>query len=239
MPTTQSTRIRLQGTVGTPPGLVGKQRFVLLNAEGKGLLIHANNKQPSPPLGSSIEISGTLTYINDEPYLNMYSEDRWHIRSNDLPSPEPQVLDLTSTDPEKNWSLVELIARVSSSKQASATIVVDDLDITVAIPRSLNYRADRLKKGDLVRIRGVVDISGDIPHLYPRTASEIVLVEAAKTLAPVAPTQTNSLPPWAPISAASTTIVGGYSWRRLQKRREQKRLEEQLEHAVKQLSSTS
>lgn len=239
MPKNQSPRVRVQGIVGTPPGLIGKQRFVLLNTEGRGLLIHANNKQPSPPLHALVEISGSIIRNDDGIYLSMHNDDRWNKKTGTAQPPEPQIINLGNTDPEKNWGLVELVGTVNASSRASAKIVVEDTDIDINIPRSLNYRAERLKKGDVIRIRGVIDINREIPKLYPRQATEITLLEHALHPATHSNTTNNTVPPWLPLGAASTTIAGGYGWKRLQKWREQKHLEEQLENAVKQLSQSS
>lgn len=231
-------RVYLRGTVGTPPEFVGKRRFILLNHEGRGLLIQSNGKQPSPALGTSVEVSGTLITDDDGTHLAMRAQDSWRALPQPLPTPPITTVNLEHMGGEQNWSLVELEGEVKESKPGRLTITVEDLDIQVYIHRSLPYRATRFEKHDVVHIRGVIDLTQETPRAYPRLTEEIYLVK--RTALPVSTAQTHhSLPPWAPVSAAGTTIATAYSLRRLRAWYAQKQLNARLTMAVKELSSPS
>ncbi len=233
-------RVHLHGVVGTAPNLVAKRRFVLLSENGTGLLVYGSTQQPSPPLGSSIDIHGTLITNDDGVHLEMRTNDRWTPAASLLPVPQVSPIDILSATPEQAWSLVELVGRVQTRNTTNIHIEVDDTEITVLLPRLLGYRPQRLQKGDLVRIRGVLDTRGNTLELYPRTVEDIILVERVNS----SPTSTvpaiarhSSLPPWAPIGAAATTIAAGYGFLRWRTWYKQRQLQRQLTLAIDHLPS--
>jgi hypothetical protein len=231
-------RVLLHGTVGTPPNLIAKRRFVLLNADGTGLLVYGSTSQASPPMGSSITIHGTLVTNDDGTHLEMRTRDRWEFAKTTLPPPKTNSVDLLSVESSQAWSLTEFTGRVLSRGTTSARIETSDMELTIALPAVLGYRAQRLQVGDTIRVRGVLDVRSATPRLYPRTPDEITILvpkaNAASISTPV--TQTN-LPPWAPIGAAAATIAGGYGFMRWRTWHKQKQLERQLTLAIDQLSS--
>ncbi len=234
---TTAPRVTLHGVVGTPINIVGSRKFILLNADGRGLLVHTNGLQPSPAFGASIDITGTLITNDQGTRLEMRTADRWQASKELFPIPQTTTLDLLEANLEDIWSLIEVTGKVQSTTKSRITLNLDDTDVTVVIHASLNYRAERLEKGDTVRIRGVVDITRSPAYLYPRAADDITIIQRAQVASTTVPVTKNSLPPWAPIGAAGTTIATGYSIKRWRKWYEQKRLERQLSVSIERLSS--
>lgn len=231
-------RVLLHGTVGTPANLIAKRRFVLLNADGTGLLVYGSTSQPSPPLGSSIAIYGMLVTNDDGTHLEMRSRDRWELTKNPLPSPKTTYVDLLSVEPSQAWSLTEFTGRVLTRGTTSARIETAEMELTIALPAILGYRAQRLQVGDVIRVRGVLDLRGATPQLYPRTPDEITMVESkANVAAASTPIKHANLPPWAPMGAATATIAGGYGFMRWRAWYKQKQLKRQLTLAIETLPS--
>lgn len=228
----------LHGMVGTPPNLIAKRQFILLNRAGKGLLIRLNGRQPSPNLGQHIDITGSLVTNDDGPHLEMRARDTWRPSSLKIDDPTPTA-DALATDAERGWNLVDVTGVVESRSGSTVHLTVGDDEVIAIIPAALGYRPARLLVGDHVRMMGVLDTTREPARLHPRLANEITLVESATRATHQTSARTHdSLPPWVPVTAASVTVAAGYGLRRLRTWYEERRLAQQLATAVEQLSSS-
>ncbi len=238
-----SPRVHLHGIVGTPAGLIAKRRFVLLNADGTGLLVYGTNTQPSPPFGSSIDVFGSLITNDDGIHLEMRSKDVWRITSTTSSAPRPAIIDLSLIETEDAWSLVEVRGRIETRGTTNVHMTLEDTDedVVVALPRQIGYRPQRLQKGDLVRIRGILDVRNTTIQLHPRTLEDITLIEHAATSssATTASTRHTNLPPWTPPVVAGSTIAAGYGFSRLRSWYKQRQLARQLTLAIDRLPASS
>lgn len=236
----QTPRVVLHGIVGTPPNLIAKRRFVLLNTEGKGILVYLSGSQPSPALGQRINITGSLITNDDGTHLEMRARDRWQPSTLKIEDPKPALLDSLEEDAEPLWRLVDVTGRVESRSGSTIHLMVDTTEVVAVIPASLGYRSARLTIGTQIHLLGLLDTSAYPARLHPRLASDITIVERTTSPSNNLLTNThNSLPPWVPVSAAGATVAAGYGLRRLRKWYEEKRLAQQLSTAIEQLSSPS
>ena len=89
------------------------------------------------------------------------------------------------------------------------------MPITAKIRPVTGYRAERLSKGDTIRITGIIDTRGEEPLLYPRQTSEIDIIAHAK-LAPAGVAKT-VWPAWTPFGAAGMTIAATEGYKRLRR----------------------
>lgn len=218
-------RVTLEGTVGTIPGILSKNQFTIHTPDGRGLLIHGSNKQTSPPFGTKIRLTGTLHLNDDGLSLSMLTKDKW-TQLDGKESVEPRIVDLLAPSQEDVWSVIQVTGTVTNSGSGKATLELGGMPITVKIRPTVGYRAERLLKGDTIRITGIVDTRGEDPILYPRQASEIEMIAHAK-LASATSTNQTSLPAWTPFGAAGITmaVTEGYKrMRRLTKDRKLKKL---------------
>ena len=222
-------RVALEGTVGTPSRLVSGHTFVLLNQQGRGLLVRVPTAQKLPSFGSAIRVTGSLKFdTRDLPYLSMAKDDGWSLIRKILPSPQPKsdVL-LEAPSAEDVWALVATSGTVISVSGKTIMLATDGADVSVRIRPGVAYRAARLKTGDTIRVTGLLDTSGDVPAILPRMSDEIELVAHApiknETVGQTTPAQQSTLPGWMPFGAAALAVgaiqgmktVGG----RLKKRR--------------------
>ncbi len=236
----QTPRVVLHGIVGTPPNLIAKRRFVLLNTEGKGILVYLSGSQPSPTLGQRINITGSLVINDDGTHLEMRARDRWQPSTLKIEDPKPTLLDSLEEDAKPLWRLVEVTGLVESRSGSTIHLMVDTTEVVAVIPTSLGYRSARLAIGTQIHLLGLLDTSAHPARLHPRLASDITIVERTTSPSNNLLTNThNSLPPWIPVSAAGATVAAGYGLRRLRKWYEEKRLAQQLSTAIEQLSSPS
>lgn len=231
------TRVSLVGIVANLPKLIGAQKFVIQNPDGRGLLVESNTKQPSPDYQTVIEVTGTLTINDNGISLRMLSADRWRL----IPATEHDVtlrtVDLTAPAKEDAWSLIEVTGTVRSVQKTFVQVDTEDASLRLVIRPAVKYRPERLEEGDIIKVKGILDTRGDTPSLYPRTANEIQLIEHVKKVTKNPP-PTSSFPAWAPFGAAGATIAVTHGVKRLKKLREKKRLATLLAQATKNLTQS-
>jgi len=210
-----NTLIELSGVVGSTPGLLAKHQFVLLAPNGRGLYVRASNKQPSPPFGTKVHITGTLMNNDNGFYIRMGTHDRWSEAPGNTTVKVRQT-DLTNLDIEDDWSVVQITGHVIESSKTKALIDTGGGLVEVNFSKLTNYRAERLNVQDEMRITGLLDMSGSDLKLYPRDASEIEILSHA-TLAPAEEETTPGFPGWLPFGAAGLTIAVTEGAKRLRK----------------------
>jgi hypothetical protein len=81
------------------------------------------------------------------------------------------------------------------------------LDVDTKIKPGVAFRASRLTKGDTIKVRGVLDISNDVPAVLPRTADEIELIShAPETFSAATNQEEQGIPGWTPFGAAALAV---------------------------------
>ncbi|MFH1077722.1 MAG: lamin tail domain-containing protein [Patescibacteria group bacterium] len=227
--TYRGIRVTLQGTVGSPSGLLTGHGFVLLAPDGRGLLVRVPTAKKLPALGEMVQVTGTLQFDDlDTPSLKLGTKDGWTVLTGLSIQVTTRTVDLLAPGDEDRWSLVAATGDVVRIQSGNVTIRVDGSDVVVAIKKAVDYRASRLTAGDTIRVTGLLDLSQDTPRIVPRTAEEIELVGHAAP-ASVASAVKDALPGWTPFGAAGLAIAGTEGVKQLRERRKRKSLERMLE----------
>ncbi len=201
-------RVKLKGQVGSAARLLTGRAFVLLNPEGRGLLVKVPSGKKMPTLNSSLEVTGTLKFDTyDFPYLTLTKNDRLtELKSATTSS----IREVTWWAPalEDAWSLVAATGTVQAVSGSTISLLVDDTEVDLKIKSGVNYRASRLKKGDLIGVTGLLDMTSQRPAILPRQADEINLISyAPKSIQQASePTKPSGLPGWTPFGAALGAI---------------------------------
>lgn len=224
-----NVRIAISGTVATKPGILNKNHYVLLSPDGHGLYVRGSSKQPTPPMGSVVRVTGTLTLNDDGLSLGVGSKDAWQQLNTPIADPKPRVVDFLAPSLEDGWSLVEVQGTIRETKTTSALLDLGDALVGVTIKAASGYRASRLKEGDTVRVAGLVDPRGEEPAIVIRAAQDVEILSHA-TLAP-ATDPPKSLPLWMPFGAAGITVAASEGYKRLKRLRERTRVEALVEKA--------
>jgi hypothetical protein len=216
-------RVKLQGLVGSTVGIFGKQRFVLLAPDGRGLLVKATTQQPSPLLGQTIEVTGLL-FANDEGVqLQMETGDQWKPVERAATS-TTRLVDWNAPGIEDQWSYTKLTGLVVDSRSSSITIEANIGEVTIPIKTVLGYRAQRIRAGDTIEVLGIFDGRSGAWKIQPSRASDIVLLKHPESEQKAAGTSPSSTPlPWNAIGIAIGSIGAVEGIRRwLEKRRTSK-----------------
>ena len=202
-------RVLLRGTVGTPPRHVTGRGFILLNDDGRGLLVHLPSNRKLPEVGNYISISGTIKFNTHElPYLSVASNDR--VLNLGKPEVQPKIRSIAfyAASYEDAYSMVSVSGTVQSVSGSTINIIADNTDVQIKIKPGVKYRASRLKKGDEIAVTGILDITGDQPAIWPRSANEINLFKHAQieNLENASVASAHNLPGWTPFGAAAIAI---------------------------------
>jgi hypothetical protein len=71
-------KVKLTGTVGTPPGLLANRSFILFSADGRGLEVRVPSSKKLPEAGLTLDVIGTLAFSAEGfPYLRVAANESW------------------------------------------------------------------------------------------------------------------------------------------------------------------
>jgi len=200
-------RLLLRGTVGTLPRHVSGRGFILLNHDGRGLLVRVPSYKKIPEFGSFIAVTGSLKFDTRElPYLSLTKNDSWNEETSEAVTPSVRKISLLSPTMEDAWSLVQATGTVNSVSGNTVNLIVDNIDVDMTIKPGVEYRASRLKKGDVINVTGILDISNDRATILPRYANEITLIAHAQESLTTTSKQTQGIPGWTPFGAAAIAV---------------------------------
>lgn len=201
-------RVKLRGLVGTPAQLLTSRAFILLNQDGRGLMVKVPTDRKMPDYGSVLEVIGTLKFdSHDLPYLSVSTKDEWQTLNQERPDIKFHNSALFAPSAEDAWGLVNVTGTILEVKTSSFSILIDEIEVQVKIRPGVNYRAKRLIKEDLVNVTGILDISGETATILPRSADEIQLMShPVKKEMSATTTPKNGVPGWTPFGAAIGAI---------------------------------
>lgn len=220
----QGVRVRLRGRVASQTNFLGAHTFVVLNEDGRGLLVKGTSKHPSPALGTWIDLMGTVVWNDTGLSVKQAAADTWEpyaLGSTSSSDPFPtRTVDLFAPAQEEAWSLVRVEGRVSAVQKSSFDLDVGDVSLRVRLASRLGYRAQRLQVGDTVVVQGLLDLRPEEPTLLPQTIESIEIVKRAVPPAPAAKAPVEQ--PWLPVGAAAGTLALSEGWRRFNAYRKQR-----------------
>lgn len=220
-------RVSLRGTVASPPGLLTGHGFVLMSADGRGLLIRVPTSKKLPDMGDTVVVDGTLVFSdNGTPSLKLNKNDGWSASTGTAAAEAPRIVDLVVPGAEDAWSLVQVTGTVTGVKGSVVTLNLEDADIAIAIRPVTKFRTARLAVGDVVRVRGLLDLTLQEPRILPRVSDDIELIRHA---APKTAETPRALPGWTPFGAAGIAIAGTEGAKRLRQKQKQRALEKILQ----------
>ncbi len=224
-------RVRLQGFVGTPPGLLSKHAFVLQSPDGRGLLIQLPTTAKLPEQGVSVVVTGTLHFDNrNTPYLQLGTKDQWTkvTGANATDTPTFRPVDVTAPGSEDAWSLMHVTGTVQEIHGSVVHLDLGDAELDILFKPLIGYRVKRLTVGDELTVSGVLDTTTELPRLVPRSNTEIAIIgHKAVTVASTTSTK-NPLSDYAPIGAAAGAIATTEGVKQWHRRRKQRQLERKL-----------
>lgn len=214
-------RVRLQGVAGSPARLLASRAFVLLSQEGRGLLVKVPSGLRMPTIGSPLEVTGTLKFdTHDFPYLTLTKNDRITELKKSTTSFPREIIWLAPAM-EDAWSLVSATGTVQAVSGSTVNLLVDDAEVDLKIKSGVAYRTSRLKKGDVITVTGILDMTSQRPAILPRAAEEIILLTHAPASVQQATEQpkASGLPGWTPFGAALGAIGAVEGVKKLRKKK--------------------
>ncbi len=221
----QGIRVRLRGRVASQTNFLGAHTFVIVNEDGRGLLVKGTSKHPSPAFGTWIDLTGTVVWNDSGLSIKQAAADQWEpwlmgsaSSSDAFPT---RTVDLLAPSQEEAWSLVRVEGKISAVQKTSFDLDVGDASVRVRLVSRLGYRAQRLQTGDTVAVQGLLDLRGEAPTIVPQALEGIGIIARA---IPPAPTPKSPVEqPWMPVGAAAGTLALSEGWRRFHAYRKQRR----------------
>lgn len=234
----QGVRVRIMGRVASQKGVIAANRYVLINADGRGLIVHATTKLPSPPQGTIIEVTGTITLNDEGLWLKQSTTDQWHAQTMTDEEKKAAIptrnVNLVAPAQEDAWSNLTVEGKVTAVQKTSFDLDLDSGTIRVRVSSKLGYRTQRLQVGDTVSVQGLLDLRAEDPLIVPQTVDAIQIL----TRANLAGTTTGAgakAPvsyPWLPVGAAASTLGLSEGFRRLRDRQKRRREEASFQALV-------
>lgn len=218
-----SYRVRLTGTVGTAPRMVSKNQFVLLNPDGRGLLVQKLSTQSTPPYKTMISVTGNLVVNDDGLSLHMTKKDTWKQETTSTEDliPEPRPVNLTAPAQEDAWSYLQVEGIVKDIHPTRVTIDLESgILLEVSLKQTLGYRVSRLHKGDTIRVQGILDLRTEHPLLLPQKPDDIEILSEAPAAAATKASDPGPIP-WLPFGAAGTSVALTHSYHWLKNRKKE------------------
>ncbi len=213
----QGIRVRITGMVASTRKLIGAHKFVLLNSDGKGLLVHAKTTSPSPERGQHIQLTGVITWNDEGVWLKQQAQDTWELTTRDADDVHAEFAlhpaSLDEPGQEDAWSHIEVEGKVTEVQSGSFDIETEDgIPLRIRLPKLLGYRAGRLESRDTVRVRGLLDTRGTEPVLLPQVIEDIQIIERAPLPAQQEPRPAQA--PWLPVGVVAGTLAASETFRR-------------------------
>ncbi len=223
-------QVQLRGTVGTPPGLLTGNAFVLLAPDGQGIKVAIPTSKILPAFGSSLAVTGVLRFNNlGYPSLQMGAKDKWTVLASSPQNVSPRLVDLISPNADDAWSLISVTGTVKQVKDQTVILDLGDMEISMIIRPPVDYRAKRLIQGDIVTVKGVLEFSSqNDPRILPRSSDEIVLVSHAEPKQTAMNQTSTSVPNWLPLGAAAGAVVITEGAKKMHRRRKRQLLEKKV-----------
>ena len=238
----QGMRVRVRGRVASAKNMVGTHRFVIINPDGRGLIIHANGKQPSPTMGSTVDVTGTIVWNDEGLWVKQSTSDAWTAAASEEKNDAPFITrlpDLNAPGQEDAWSSLRVDGVITAIQKTSFDMDTNETTLRIRIPNALKYRVARLSKNDHVRVQGLLDLRSDTPTIIPQTTDMIQIVEHGKIVA--GSTSATNPPvkyPWLPVGVAAGTLGVSEGWRRLRDKQKRRREEASFRALTAQLQGS-
>jgi hypothetical protein len=230
-------RVRLVGTVGSVPRLLGATHaFILLGEDGRAAIAYLPKHLNTPTLGSTVRVMGTLTATERQLELRMKTSDVWMTIATSTP-PRPRTVDFLAPGMEDAWGLVSATGTVKTVGTTSFVMDVDAVDVTVSAPAAAGYRTKRLVVGDRVHVTGLLDPRKETSTVIIRVPEDVELTaHAPDTVKPVSTTsdgkKPGGLPDWSPFGATAGAVAMTGGFQRLRSILKRRKLEAMAAGAV-------
>jgi outer membrane biosynthesis protein TonB len=220
-------KVKLTGTVGTPPGLLANRSFILFSADGRGLEVRVPSSKKLPEAGLTLDVIGTLAFSAEGfPYLRVAANESWITHTTTPAQISPRVADLIAPGAEDAWSFVQVTGTVMSVNGSTVSLDLGDATVDVYFRPAAGYRAKRLVAGDTIVVRGVLEADHDPIRILPRYADDVVILSHAEEEQNVAASSNNlNLPPWMPFGAAAGAVAVAEGAKRAHQARKRRALE--------------
>lgn len=172
----KGAQVQVEGWVTVEPGILGSQKFYILQEKG-GIQIYSSKKDfPELQLGDYIQVTGKLSEASGEKKINTStSEDIVVLEPQEI-VPEPIIITNEEIGESLEGALITIEGNIVDQKGQSFYVDYGGSDeIKISIKSTTEIEKPKLEDGQLVRVTGIVSQSKDIYQILPRYQEDIVL----------------------------------------------------------------
>ncbi|HSR89095.1 MAG TPA: lamin tail domain-containing protein [Candidatus Udaeobacter sp.] len=163
---------RVKGAVSVLPGVFGSQYFYITDGIG-GIEVY-QNKKDFPPLepGDFVEVYGSIFEANGIKRINLKSKDNVDILSMDnfVSSTE---LNLDEIDESLAGGMVQIIGEITDLKSSYMYVDSGVGEIMVYFKQGANIDKTKFKKGENVRVNGILEQTKTGWQIWPHSSNDI------------------------------------------------------------------
>ncbi|MDD5110326.1 MAG: lamin tail domain-containing protein [Patescibacteria group bacterium] len=161
------------GTVIALPGQIGKQFFYLADETGGMQVYQYRSDFPPLALGDTVEVSGTVSRIQDEPRLKAKDASAIRVISSGTP-PLMRTCQIAELTPTSSGTLVQVVGEVTGGDGKNFTFDDGSSEITVALWSNAGNEV-RPPVGQRGVVAGIALAQGDTWRLRPRDTNDLTL----------------------------------------------------------------
>ncbi|MDO8599233.1 MAG: lamin tail domain-containing protein [bacterium] len=211
------SRVIVRGIVTAPPGSIGKHVFHIADDDGGVEVFVGKRAIPVVAAGDVVEVRGELREVSGGLRVGIATATDVRILRKGTPV-EPTVIRAYDASAERIGSLVTIEGEIVEVR--GRTVHVDDGsdEIRVALPANAAETAEAMRKGDTIRVAGIMSRTSAGYRVLARSAADVVAVVRA---AP--PTPERAMPSMAPIrndlefamlGGGGSALLASSLWRR-------------------------
>ncbi|MFA6272077.1 MAG: lamin tail domain-containing protein [Patescibacteria group bacterium] len=165
--------VKTTGWVTVEPGLLGTQKFYIMDQQA-GIQVYSSKKDfPELALGDYIQVTGKLSEASGEKKINISAvEDILVLEPQEI-IPEPVIVELI--DESVEGMLVTIEGPVVDKKGKTFYVDYGGLaEVKVSIKTTTNIDSPDLGDGQIVQVIGIVSQSNEAYQILPRYQEDII-----------------------------------------------------------------
>lgn len=207
----------VRGVVTAPPGSVGKQVFHIADDDGGVEVFFGKRAILAVAAGDVVEVRGELREVSGGLRVGIATATDVRVLSKGAPI-EPAAMRAYDASAERIGSLVTIEGEIVEVR--GRTVHVDDGsdEIRVALPANAAETAEAMRKGDTIRVAGIMSRTSAGYRVLARSAADVVAVARAVPVtverATPSPTPVRNDLELAMLGGGGSALLASSLWRR-------------------------
>lgn len=172
----KKTKVRIEGTVICPPGILGKYIFYINGAK----IFSSKADFPKIEINDNIEVEGTVSLSDNK--INIKNKNSIKVKNNKT-EVIPKKISLDKINEDLENYLVEITGIIARKERNRIYLDDGNGEIEIYIKRTTKIKKDNFQKGQEIKVTGILEKNYDNWQILPRYQSDILIIkEISKNL---------------------------------------------------------